>query len=496
MWGAHEVDGRISAKNAVKIRAALRLSIDAKEVYENYLATSPAVSDNATQDRARARAWAFLNLRLNNEALRAAIYRLYAEAWVTGEAAAEEAIYEEEELAKAGEIGTIDWSKWQPGDKATAMLLSPPRAFQELVERSGSLIRGLDRTGYEVIGTALADSIRAGYSPKRAAKLIQDAVGSPARALTIAVTESSRVMNSAALARYKDAGITSVKWMAVLSVGGGSVACEKCAENDGQIVQLGQSFNTGVSQPPQHPHCRCNLRPVVPDYADMPNEHGVIDIAPKPKPMPTTSADLLDRMTYQRRLDFWSKTVPYDQDMALFSYTSNSYLNMQSVARTGKVGLGSTSPEHLAKIVKANDDLADLISSAPPLPSPLVTYRGIQGDVAKAYLGAKPGDIIKDKGFSSTSLLREKAEIYNDTPLPGSLKVNENKAILEIINPEGARGVMVEGFNNDIIASDPMITDYLATAFSTRTQYEWLLNRNSSFEVISIKGNTVTVRLK
>jgi SPP1 gp7 family putative phage head morphogenesis protein len=276
MWGAHEVDGRIAAKNAVKIRAALKQSVDAKQIYEQYGRTQPNVSDNVTQDRARARAWALMNVLFNNEALRAALLRLYAEAWVTGDAAAGEAIGEERALRKAVE-GAIDWSKWQPGDAAAAMLLDPPRAFEELITSSGSLIRGLDKTGYELIGTALADSIRAGYSPNRAAKLIQDAVGSPARALTIAVTESSRVMNASALNRYREAGINNAQWMVVF--GGG--ACEKCAQNANKIIPLGGTYPSGNTQPPAHPHCRCNLRPVVPDYADTPNENGVIDIMPR-----------------------------------------------------------------------------------------------------------------------------------------------------------------------------------------------------------------------
>jgi SPP1 gp7 family putative phage head morphogenesis protein len=275
MWGAHEVDGRIAAKNATKIRAALRQSVDARSIYEQYQRTQPNVSDNVTQDRARARAWSLMNILFNNESLRAALLRLYAEAWVTGDAAAREAIGEEKELRKAVE-GAIDWSKWQPGDAAAAMLLDPPAAFEQLITSSGSLIRGLDKTGYELVGTALADSIRAGYSPTRAAKLIQDAVGSPARALTIAVTESSRVMNASALNRYREAGIDKVRWMVVF--GGG--ACEKCAQNANQVVQIGGTFPSGATQPPAHPHCRCNLRPVVPDYADTPNEAGVVDIMP------------------------------------------------------------------------------------------------------------------------------------------------------------------------------------------------------------------------
>ena len=278
MWGAHEVDGRIAAKNAIKIRAALRQSVNAKQIYEQYGRTQPNVSDNITQDRARARAWALMNVLFDNEALKVAMLRLFAEAWVTGDAAATEAIGEERELRKAVE-GAIDWSKWQPGDAAAAMLLDPPAAFQELITSGGSLIRGLDKTGYELIGTALADSIRAGYSPTRAAKLIQDAVGSSARALTIAITESSRVMNASALNRYREAGIQNAQWMVVF--GGG--ACEKCAQNAGKIVMLGGTYPSGNTQPPAHPHCRCNLRPVVPDYADVPNENGVIDVLPPQK---------------------------------------------------------------------------------------------------------------------------------------------------------------------------------------------------------------------
>jgi hypothetical protein len=206
-------------------------------------------------------------------------------------------------------------------------------------------------------------------------------------------------------------------------------------------------------------------------------------------------AELLDRVTYQRRQGFWSGTVPREQDDALFSYTTNSYLNMQSVARTGETALDGKDPEQVKRIAKANDNLDALIDSAPPLPSDLTTYRGIQGDIAKAYLGAKAGDVITDTGFSSTSLLREKAELYISQPLPSSAKISESTAMLEVISPAKTRGIMVDGFNNDIIESDPMITDYLSTALSTRTQYEWLLNRGTSFEVVSVKGNTVKVKV-
>jgi SPP1 gp7 family putative phage head morphogenesis protein len=304
MWSAHEVDGRIAAKNAVKIRAALRNSIDARRVFENYLTTQPAVSVNEGQDRARARAWALLNLRINNEALKQALLRLYAEAWVTGDLVAKQEIQialseqsKSADITKAeDDVMIIDWDKWLPGDPASAMLLDQPQAFQELVSRSGNLITGLDKTGYELIGSALEESIRLGLSPSRAAKRINETIGSPARALSIAITESSRVMNASAMNRYKESGIKQHKWMPVLAVAGGGVACERCAQNTGQVVNIGALFNSGNTQPPAHPHCRCNLQPVLPDYSELfdkdgnyvpppVNQHGVTDIGVPSEPV-------------------------------------------------------------------------------------------------------------------------------------------------------------------------------------------------------------------
>ena len=486
--GAHKADVRIATSNALKIQAALRQGIDAKRVIAAYRRTNPHTSKNPTQDRARARSWALLNMRINNEPLLEILQRTWADGFALGLAYGDEQVMRAREAKKAAQ-DYVDWDNWKPGDAATATLLRPPKAFQELLGRARVTIKDLDQTGYDRVGTALADSIEQGLSDTRAARLINDAIGSPARALTIAITETNRAMSYGAISRYKEANLEQMEWET-------SDPCPTCAMNGGVKVNIGGTFPSGAEMPPAHPHCRCALLPVIPDFEA--NENGVVDIAPKtPQPVSVSKPEELhDLMTYQRQQDFWAKTVPYDQEEALWSYTSNSYLNMQSVARTGNVALDSASPELLAKITKANDELASLISSAPPLSSDLVTYRGVQGDIANAYLTAKPGDIIKDKGFSSTSLLREKAEIYIDTPLPGSMAVSDKTAILEIVNPKGTKGVMVDAFQNDIILTDKIITEPLATAYSTRTQYEWLLNRNTSFEVISVNGSTVTVRIK
>jgi SPP1 gp7 family putative phage head morphogenesis protein len=450
MWRAQEVDGRIAAKNAVKIRAALRQSIDAKRIYAQYQETQPAVTDNPTQDRTRARAWAIINVRFSNESLRTALLRLYAEAWVTGDLAARAALLDmrkkEKALTKANDleadVSTIDWDTWQPGDTASAMLLDPPQAFQNLVQRSGNLISGLDKTGYDQIGTALADAIRSGMPPGKAAKLIEDAVGSPARALTIAVTENSRVMNAAAMQRYRDAGIQQVKWMAVTAVGG--APCEKCAQNIGQVVELGASFNSGQMQPPAHPHCRCNLLPEIPDYEGYlnslgyqvsPTEGGLTAI-PKPKPQvtslwdETTSANrlrgkTLSERSIQRLYDDFEP--PASEVAALQDYQESAFYRINADLRAGKA------PTPIVQ------ELDSLFAKAPQLDSSDI-YEYYRVSDESIFAGIKKGDIFIDEGFTSVTISVNEAIRFAEESM--------YDAKIRIIDTANRRKVWVDGVSS------------------------------------------------
>jgi SPP1 gp7 family putative phage head morphogenesis protein len=489
MWGAHQVDGRISAKNAVKIRAALRQSIDARQVYEMYQSTTPAVSDNNAQDRARAHAWAIMNVKFYNEALRTALVRLFAEAYVTGEAAAEEAIYEERELKKADDIGVIDWSKWQPGDKASALILKPKTAFKSIVENTGGTIAGLDKTGYELIGRALADSIRAGYSPRKAAKLIEDVVGSPARALTIAVTESSRVMNVAATARYREAGINTIKWMAVMG-GGTSVACEKCAQNDGLDRQIGEPFPSGNARPPAHPHCRCNLRPVIPDYNDIADAQGNVILPPtnpdvvasKPKPKPVVQASTpsdpnkvraQDNTTSVRSI-FDKLPITKPQAFAVNSYCRSGYLPVNGYLRTGKTVI-SRGQAYLDEITDQVRLLKEVFDAAPPIKDDLLVFRGVSDDFGDLLQGLKIGDKISDKGFVSTSI-RQSVAVED---------FGGDVMLMEIIIPKGTK----------VVAPVGMLEDKGLITGAMQIEQEVIINAGSTFRVISKVGNTIRVVL-
>lgn len=267
MWGAHKADGRIAANNSVKVRAALRQSINAEQIFNDYVQSQPNETGDMTQDRTAARAWVMLNVATNREPIRAVILKLYADGYLMGELAAEEAVAKaqrrrKKSLTKAE--ASIDWSTWTPGNKATALLLRPRGAFQALLDRAGIISETIARAGYDKIGTALADSIAAGLSPRNAAKVITEKIGDPARALTIAITEQNRAMSVAALFTYQDAGIEQVEWNVVQP-------CDLCAPNDGQVVNLGEAFDSGDTEPPAHPNCRCALLPVILGMIDDPS---------------------------------------------------------------------------------------------------------------------------------------------------------------------------------------------------------------------------------
>ena len=269
MWGAHKADGRIAANNAPKIRAALRQSVDAEELWRGYQETHPISTDDPAQDRTRARAWAMLHIKFDNESLFQVLKKVWADGFVLGQASANEAAAKAKKLSKAP-ISGIDWDSWKPGNASAALLLKPTNAFQSILDNAGITIKGLQKTGINDIGTALADSVSLGYSSKKASKLISSTIADPARALSIAITEQSRAINLATVERYTDMGLEEMEWIT-------SDPCPICIQNGGQKVRIGQAFNSGDEEPPAHPNCRCALLPVIPDFESTPNQHGVVD---------------------------------------------------------------------------------------------------------------------------------------------------------------------------------------------------------------------------
>jgi SPP1 gp7 family putative phage head morphogenesis protein len=479
--GAHKADVRIAIKNALKIQAALRQGIDAKRVIAAYRRTNPHTSKNPTQDRARARSWALLNMRINNEPLLEILQRSWADAFVLGQAYGDEQIMRAREAKKAAQ-DYVDWDNWKPGDAATATLIRPPKAFQELLGRARVTIKDLDQTGYDRVGTALADSIEQGLSDTRAARLINDAIGSPARALSIAITETNRAMSYGAISRYKEAHLEQMEWET-------SDPCPTCAMNSGAKVNIGGTFPSGAEMPPAHPHCRCALLPVIPEFEA--NEHGVVDIAPKPEPQAESYRRFTDKeqskefQAYQLQDKTFMQTAykqggqKTEEYIQLSDYKDYGYGRVNHYLRTGKavstaerLGYGSTDVPKIDDLKYTIKTLDKALKAAPGLPEPIITHRviGSFSEMDNLLGGLKPGDIWIDKGYSSTTLNKDFLDVFST-----GWKV-------EIENPKGTKGIMLDALKSK--------EGY------ANSEDEWLLPRGTNFEILETDVQNKTMRMR
>ena len=281
--GARQASARIAAKSAVKIRAALAGSIDARRVYTQYMDTHPPITANKAQDRARARAWAMNNVKLDLTAYKKALRTHYGNMYVLGQS---EALENMAQAAKAqkGPVATatskpktnaqgmpifdpnftINWDAWTPGNEAAAALLDEPGGLKNLLGDIDIQARGISDYSHDLLGTALADGIAQGKTPVQIANDIRDSLSAPERALTIAITEGQRAKISANLDSYQANNVEQIEWTV------NDPEDADCLDNDGEIVNLGDQFPSGDTQPPVHPNCQCDVIPVMPDLSGTP----------------------------------------------------------------------------------------------------------------------------------------------------------------------------------------------------------------------------------
>ena len=277
--GAQQASARVAAKNAVKIRAALAASINGRRVYTQYMDTNPATEDLPLA-RAQARAWARKNVKLDLATYKQVLAKHYGDMYVLGQ---REALENMADRAQKGPVATanskpklnpqgmpifdpsftINWDAWTPGNEGAAALLSKPGGLKDLLGDIDIQARGIADYSHDLLGTALADGIARGDTPVTIANAIRDSLSSPERALTIAITEGQRAKIEANVDSYAANGVDQIEWTT-------NDPCPECEENDGKIVNLGDDFPSGDTQPPVHPNCQCDVIPVMPDLSGMP----------------------------------------------------------------------------------------------------------------------------------------------------------------------------------------------------------------------------------
>ena len=277
MLGVHQVDGRIAQGAAVKIRAALKQSVDAKKVITDYLHTHPTTSEFISQDRTRARAWAMHNVTLDHEALEVALRQHYADMYVTGVASTYDAygnllrarkaekkpVHNWDTMAWASKVleNAVNWETWTPGNKATEALVRPPGGLEKLLGNTKIVSLDMKKSSYDLLGTKLADGFAIGASPTKLASMIEDSLSTPNRSLMIALTEGSRAANAAAVDSYAALGVEQIQWVA------SDPDDEEC-DIDGEITEVDGEFSNGLGAEdlPVHPNCRCSTMALLPDF--------------------------------------------------------------------------------------------------------------------------------------------------------------------------------------------------------------------------------------
>jgi SPP1 gp7 family putative phage head morphogenesis protein len=129
-------------------------------------------------------------------------------------------------------------------------------------EHAGELIDGITKTTRDELRDVIGDVLSGDSTWKSAFTRIDKIFDDPARARTIARTESARAINEGQKKLWnqavKDDYLTGKELMVWITT---PDACDICDAMDGETVELGEDFEE--DGPPAHPNCRCTVGLVV-----------------------------------------------------------------------------------------------------------------------------------------------------------------------------------------------------------------------------------------
>lgn len=133
------------------------------------------------------------------------------------------------------------------------------QAIKRFVEKRAKYFAdSITNTTRDSLFKTLKDGTEAGESleslSERVASVYDIAKGS--RSDMIARTEVSAAGNFGAVEAYQQAGIEKHQWAVV------EPDDTDCMEADGEIVDLGEEFKNGLTEPPVHPNCLCTTIPI------------------------------------------------------------------------------------------------------------------------------------------------------------------------------------------------------------------------------------------
>jgi SPP1 gp7 family putative phage head morphogenesis protein len=157
------------------------------------------------------------------------------------------------------------------GEQALAQIISEvtkdqlnqvnERAVEYSKTRSAELVTQLEDSTRDMLRATVTQGIEEGWSNDKLASEIEESYAfDPARAETIARTETAYADVQGNLEGYRASGAVSGKQWIIAQ----DEFCDECNELDGVIVGLDEQFpGDGGDGPPLHPNCRCDILPVL-----------------------------------------------------------------------------------------------------------------------------------------------------------------------------------------------------------------------------------------
>lgn len=260
---------RLALRHVRAIRNAIVASVDVNSVTEAWFSTHHPDVEGVRVTTAQAREWAMVNVIVETKPLRDVLTRIYADAYVLGEAitnyeVAKLMIKKELSRDEVAQALRTNWANWKPGNKPAALLMRKPTALQSLIDSGRGTTDEITRTTVKRIGTILANALEQGLAPNQVSILLDELLDDPVRALTIAQTEMSRSVVQASKELYLESGVEMVEWLV-------ADPCDDCQENHNQSpIQIGEQWING--DPPVHPNCMCDIAPYIVDTRETQSE--------------------------------------------------------------------------------------------------------------------------------------------------------------------------------------------------------------------------------
>lgn len=356
--------------------------------------------------------------------------------------------------------------------------LANPRAVAYLEQHGADLVKGIDETTRDQLQTIISQGASEGWSHQKIsqaiiAKYSDFAVGRPqahihSRAHLIAVTEVGNAYEQGADIVARDLQGRGVQLEKKWAGPRDDRTSSDCLGNmDEGWIDFDKAFSSGKHRPLNHPGCRHTLltRRKRGERAAAVVPEAVAEKYPK-FPSIAKSQDWAEK-----NFNEWREGLDFQQESVLGAFKGGKSRDVNGYLRGLDIeGVNPKYSEHLVKVLDSSFENPGAVVN-----QNITVWRGMRNDLIRDLQGNRPiesleGLMIKDKGFAATSLSRNVAEV----------NYGMNGVVAEIRVPAGTKAVYLDmpGFHN---------YDY--------QEYELLLNRESTFKIVSAIKDGNTTRL-